>query len=149
MMSTTLLPLLLLVAIIFALMIFLRPDWGLLLLIIMLYTRLSDILINYYDLPSVAKFYIPFLGLVILVRWLVYNERPKNWGVPVAVLAGYSFLAILSMIYADFPELSRNAFVLFLKDGIAILAIILLLKDQRDLQRVIWALLSAGIFLER
>jgi O-antigen ligase len=147
MMSTTLLPLLLLVAIIFALMIFLRPDWGLLLLIIMLYTRLSDILINYYDLPSVAKFYIPFLGLVILVRWLVYNEKPKNWGAPVAVLAGYSFLAILSMIYADFPELSRNAFVLFIKDGIAILAIILLLRDQKDLQRVIWALLSAGIFL--
>jgi O-antigen ligase len=144
---TTLIPLFLAIATITAIVIFLRPDWGLLVLVFMLYTRLSDVLINYYGLPSIAKYLIPLLGFVIFLRWLLYNEKPKNWGVTVGILAGYTFIAILSMLYSDYPRLSQDALILFLKDAIAVLTIIMLLQNKTNLNRVIWTLLFAGIFL--
>lgn len=142
-----LIPFFFVIGAIVAFLLVLRPDWGLLFLIFMLYTRLSDIMINYFDLPSIAKIYIPFLGLVILIRWLVFFEKPRHWGIPATVLAGYGFLAVLSILHSNFPSQSQAALILFMKDAIAIVAIVLLMRNEKDLYRVIWTLLFAGIFM--
>ena len=44
-------------------------EFGLLILVFLAYTRLSDIAVHRFDAPSVAKLFIPLLMGAILARW--------------------------------------------------------------------------------
>ena len=57
-----------------------RIDYGLIVLVFMTFTRLSDVLIQYHGAPSVAKFFVPVLLLIVLGRWLLFQEDPAPWG---------------------------------------------------------------------
>jgi hypothetical protein len=44
---------------------FFKMEWGLFALVLMIYTRLSDVLVNYHGLPSLAKVFVPAVILAI------------------------------------------------------------------------------------
>jgi hypothetical protein len=94
-----------------------RPEYGLLLLVLISYLRLSDIAISHHGLPSIAK---PFIGLlvgVILLRWVLYGEAPRNWQKPLALVVLYGLVVFLSLFTASDLERAMNAVDDFWKDG--------------------------------
>ena len=129
-----------------AITIIFKPEWGLMGLAFMIYTRLSDILIDTYGIPSLAKVYIPFLALVVIIRILLFKERPNGLNRSLIIFA-YGGMGLLSFFYAQDTNRVGDALGDFLKDAIIVFIILALLQRGTTLRRVIWVLLTAGIFL--
>jgi len=126
---------------------FFRPEWGLLVLVLMIYTRFSDVMVNFHELPSIAKLFVPFLLLVILARWALYGKRLDNWQPAAIILASYGVLGLLSMLYAAEPARVQDALIGFAKDAIILLAIVILIQRGKSMRYAIWAILAGAIFL--
>ncbi len=124
-----------------------RPEYGLLLLVLISYLRLSDIAISYHGLPSIAKPFIGLLAGVILLRWVLYGEAPRNWQKPLALVVLYGLVVFLSLFIASDLERAMNAVDDFWKDGAIMFLIVLLLQQVPSFRRVVWILILCGIFL--
>lgn len=130
----------------FVLVLTTRPTWSLYILVFMIYTRLSDVLVNFHGAPSIAKFYIPLLILLIMVRWVLYNDQPQGLE-RTGIIIAYGFIGLASMLYAADPSRVTGALSDFVKDAIIVFVVITLINTGKTLRYVIWTLLAAGIFL--
>lgn len=120
---------------------------GLVLLAFITYTRFSDVLVNYHNAPSVAKLLVPYLFGVIIVRWVLFNERPRGWERAVALIGFYIFVAFISLLFAANKTATGEAFGDLIKDALIAITVVLLLYRGRRLKAVIWTLIMAGIFM--
>lgn len=120
---------------------------GLLLFVFLTYTRFSDNAIDFYNAPSVAKFFVGLLIIAILVRWAILGERPTGWQVPAIILVFYGLIGFFSLMYARNAESVINTLSNYVKDALIALVIVVLLKRAPTFRHVIWTLLAAGIFL--
>ncbi len=123
------------------------PEIGLLALVFMTYIRLSDVLIEYHGLPSLAKLYLPFLIGLLLYRWFFHQEEPQGWARALIVLTIYGIVIGASVFYAGNSNQAESGFINYIKDALIALVIVVMLQRGAVLRRVIWALLLAGIFL--
>ena len=124
-----------------------RPDWGVLILIFITYTRFSDNLIDYYGLPSVARAYISFLVLVIAIRWISFKEIPKGWEKAIWPILAYGVISFTSSLAKGNFELAQTALLDYVKDAIIAIIITILLRDSSTFKKTMWLLLIVGIFL--
>ncbi len=122
-------------------------EFGLIVLVFMTYTRLSDIVIEYYNAPSIAKAYIAVLALGILIRWLIFKERPRGWIVPTILLAVYGLVGFASIMYSPVPDLVLAKASEYVKNAAITILLIILLQNGRSFRHVIWLLIGVGIFL--
>ena len=122
-------------------------EFGLLLFVFITYTRFSDIAIDYYNAPSVAKFFVGLLIVAILIRWSLFGERPKGWQVPAVVLGLYGLVGFLSLVYAKNSDNVIYTLSNYVKDALIALVVVVLLKRAAAFRHVIWTLLAAGIFI--
>ncbi|MCA9924243.1 MAG: O-antigen ligase family protein [Anaerolineales bacterium] len=137
----------LIISIIVLAVTFYRPDFGLLALFLLLYTRFSDVSIEYLNLPSSAKPFIAFLLLIAILRWVAYKEIPQNWQWPAFLVALYGLVGALSLFIAVNEGATQEALSDFAKDGIIVLLIAIFLKRRETLRSAVWVILAAGIFL--
>ena len=124
-----------------------KPDWGVLLLVFISYTRFSDNLIDYYGFPSIARAYIGFLVVVIVIRWISFKEVPKGWEKAIWPILAYGVVSFSSALFKGDFNLAQTALFDYVKDVIIAIIIIVLLKDSETFKRMIWVLLIVGIFL--
>ncbi len=124
-----------------------RPDLGLLALVFITYTRLSDILVHDYGLPSIAKIFVPMLLGIILLRWVLFKERPAGWQRAALLLAVYGAVGLVSLFFAANTARTQAGLIAFVKDSLIVIAIAMLLKWGVLLRRIVWTLLGTGIFL--
>lgn len=123
------------------------PDYGLMFMIFITYSRLSDSLEKYMGLPSI---FVPFLALlivVILVRWWLYNEIPKGFAKSFILLGLYALVVFSSLLYARNYSAAYYTFVEMLKSIVVAAVIILLLRKPQSLRLVIWSLVASGILM--
>ncbi|MCB0208053.1 MAG: O-antigen ligase family protein [Anaerolineae bacterium] len=124
-----------------------KPEWGLLLLVFMTYIRLSDVLVEYHGVPSIAKPFIVLLIVIIAARWLLYGEEPRGWYQSALIVIGYGLIGFTSLLYADDKSIVQGALVDHVKDAIIAVVITMLIHKAVTLHRVVWMLLLAGIFM--
>jgi putative inorganic carbon (HCO3(-)) transporter len=124
-----------------------RPELGLAALIIVVYTNLSDVLISRFGFPSIAQPLVGLLGVVILARWVVFQDTFEGWTKLAILLGIYTFLGYLSIFYASDVALAKETLIYYLKNAIIGLVVILLLKKEDHLKWAVWSLLAAGIFM--
>lgn len=123
------------------------PDYGLMFLIFLTYSRLSDSLEKYMGLPSV---FLPFLGLLIVVvgiRWFLYNERPRVVRKAYIIFVIYALVALSSLLYARDYGAASYTFIEMLKSMVVAVVIILLVKKVQSLRLIIWALVLSGVLM--
>lgn len=122
-------------------------EFGLLLFLFITYTRFSDLAIDLYNAPSVAKFFVGVLIVAIFIRWALLGERPQDWQVPAVLLALYGFIGFVSLIYAQDSASVLATLSDYVKDGLIALVIVVLLKRGPAFRRVMWTLIAIGLFL--
>lgn len=122
-------------------------EFGLVMLVFLVYTRFSDIAVNNYGAPSVAKLFFALLIGAILMRWAIMHDKPKGWQKPALLIGIYGLVGLGSLIYA--PDTSRvmEQLVIYAKDAIIAVITVLLLTSNSAFKRSLWTLLVIGIFL--
>ena len=135
------------VALIFAIISFTNLEFGLIVLVFMVYTRSSDVLMKFHHFPSIAKPYITLLIVAILVKWITEKQISEGWSRAAILVGAYGLVIFSSLLYAADFEYALTAALRFLKDGIIAVIITILIRNGKILQGVIWALLLAGIFV--
>lgn len=120
---------------------------GALILIGITFVRLSDVLVDYHGLPSVAKPFVALLLVGITLRWVFYRSPPRGWQRVTLLVGLYGLMVFLSLIYAADFDTTFNALTDLLKDGIIAVIIVVLLQREEMFRWAIYALLAAGIFM--
>ena len=123
------------------------PEWSLVGLFILSYTRFSDVTVRFYGVPSTAKPYIALLLIVVIMRLWWFGDRPQHWQRALFVVVIYGLLGALSLLYADYPSVVSDNLSDFAKDGLIVMLLALLITNTAHLRMVVWALLLAGIFM--
>jgi putative inorganic carbon (hco3(-)) transporter len=139
--------LVLVVGLLAALAIIARREFGILALVVIVYTRFSDVAISFHGAPSVFQPFMLLLIAVIFIRWVLYKERPRGWQRSLALVAGYGLVGFASLLYASDFSRAQNALGDYAKDAIIVVVVALMLQRGALLRTVIWAMLAAGIFL--
>lgn len=125
-----------------------RTEWGLLLLVLIVYTNFSDVASEFHGAPSITKVFAPALLVLAAYKGLVLGERMGRLApATLGLLAAYGFSMVLSVYNAEVPSLLFAAFADFLKDALLALTIVLLLTRARTLRGVVWMLILGGCFL--
>lgn len=135
------------IGIVFFIVSIFSVETGLLVLFFLTFTRFSDIAIYYHNAPSLAKSYIFVLGIVILVRWVVFRERPEGWQRAFVLIGIYGLVLASSLFYAADTKMVSDSLSDFVKNAFIAIIVIVLLKNGARLKLVIWSLLFSGIFL--
>jgi len=120
---------------------------GLVVLVFTSYTRFSDILIEYNNLPSFAKPLLAFLILSILVRWAIFREAPKGWESSAILFGLLSIASLGSLIYSPAPDRVLVRLIDDLKDTIIAIVVVVLLQSNFAFRRTTWTLILVGVFL--
>ncbi len=123
------------------------PWIGLIALVVITYLRLSDVLVHFHHLPSIAKPLVALLLGLVIARWVLYGEEPSGWALPTALMVAYTVVILLSLFFAANFGTAVGAASDFIKDGIIAVLVVMLLQHTEDFYRAVWALLFAGIFL--
>ncbi len=133
--------------VIFLLVVFLKPDYGLLFFVFITTAQVSNVAIKFYSTPSIAQPLAGLLMAVILLRIVLYKESPLNWGRIFPVLILYVLSLFVSMFHAANFDASSAAFIGFFKDALGGLIVILLIQKPASFRQAVWALIIAGIFM--
>ena len=98
-------------AVIFFVVVFVQPDYGLSFFIFITVTQVSNVAIEFYDAPSIAQPLAGLLMAVILLRIALYQELPLYWGRITPVLVMYVVALFLSMVNAADFKICSVAFI--------------------------------------
>ena len=134
-------------ALLIFILVTLRPGIGLVVLIIAIYTNLSDILISKFGLPSLAQPLVSLLVLVIITRRLVFQDQFQGWIAPTLLMGAFTLLGSLSLFYASDVSRASASLLSYLKDVIIGLVVIFYIQDTKSLRWAVWALLIAGLLM--
>jgi len=125
----------------------LYPELALLGLLLVVYMNLSDVLINFHGLPSIAR---PVVGVVlgiVLIRAAVFKDRFHGWRSFVFLVAVYGLTGIIPMLIAtDYEGISLTSQD-YIKDVFIGLEVILLIRTTGNLKHAVWILLLAGLLM--
>jgi putative inorganic carbon (hco3(-)) transporter len=135
------------IALVGALIIIANVEIGLLVLVVVTYTRLSDVLVHTYSAPSIAKPLIALLVVAIAIQWIFRTGPPRDWGKAALLVSFYGMIIFTSLFYSASFESANAALNDFWKDGMIAVIIVILARNVSILRRVIWMLIGVGMFL--
>jgi O-antigen ligase len=124
-----------------------RIDWGLFLFVLITYSYFSSVAIENFGIPSLAKIFVVLLLFGIMLRWVIWDERPSGWGRVTLLIGIYCLVGAASMVYSADITQTRTTLFYLVKDSIIAIIVVILLKQANVLRGVIWSLLAAGIFM--
>ena len=102
---------------------------------------------EFQGFPSVAKPFLVILVVAILVRWVLFHERPEGWLKPAIMFGCLSLTGLLSLFYSPVPDRVWGRWTDDLKDIIIALVVIILLQQGTSFRRVLWVLIGVGFIL--
>jgi O-antigen ligase len=116
-------------------------------LVVLVLFNLSDIGTDFFGLPGISVPFTLFVIVVLAIRtWLLEEDRQSWLGLAVAI-AGLVAVMSISGITAEDQALAFDRTVDLVKNGLLVLLIVILIRDLKDLQRVIWVLILGTAFL--
>lgn len=124
-----------------------KIDWGLFMLVLISYARISDVAVHFYGAPSLLQPFIAFLAVLILIKWLVNGEAPRGWIRPALIISAYGAVIFLSLLYADEAGSAQQGLISFLKDGVIAIMLVILIQSRRSFRMAAWGLIAVGLLL--
>jgi len=116
-------------------------------LVVLVLFNLSDIGTDFFGLPGISVPYTLSVIVVLAIRTWVLGEDRRSWlGSAIAIAA---LVAVMSTsgIFAEDQAVAFERTVDLVKNGLLVLLIIVLIRDLKDLRRVIWVLIIGTSFL--
>jgi hypothetical protein len=128
-------------------LVFQNVEWGLLGLVFIGYTMISEVLVDSHGLPSISKFIVLLLLLVLTARWLLRGEPPAGAGFALIMMLAYGVFTSLSLFYAVDLDRTTQGITDFIKNAAIVVIITLILKRGDMLRHVTYSILAGATFL--
>ena len=126
---------------------FVKIDWALYVLVFVVYLNLSDVAIEHYGAPSIAKLLFAVVLFLTVARWALRGEAPGGTAPAIAILAATGAVMALSLIYAGDPARTSDALFSFAKNAAITVTVTLIVVTVQTLRGVIWTVIGAGLLL--
>ncbi len=120
---------------------------GLLVMLALTYSRTSDVLVHYYNAPSIAKPNIALLLGAVIFQWIFFMPPPRTWVKAAFLITAYGVVIFTSLFYAANFERASSAIGDYWKDGIIAVLIVMSMRSGKTLQRAVWTLIGLGVVL--
>ena len=125
-----------------------QPALGFAGLLLLIFTQLNQVLDLYHDgIPSPARPLVALLLTIILVRILLFNERPVGWIRTSFILGLYILFLLVSMVNAQYYEAARDSFVNVTQNIFIAVIIIYFIQRPESYKLAIWTIIAAGVFM--
>lgn len=124
-----------------------NSNFGLLVLVFLVYMRFSDVMVRSHGAPSILQPYILLVLVGIVARWVFRQELSRDWGKVSALVIAYTVVIFSSLFYAADFTVAWETGLDFLKDGIITVILVILINRMEDFRKVIWTLLVVGVLL--
>ncbi len=125
----------------------LKIEWGMLALVLIIYTHLSHVANVYHGVPGIINIVTVALILGIILRYLFADDWPSGWGNLALLIVLYGLIGISSFLYAADIEKVNATLWAYAKGSIIAIIIVIILKNTQQLRALFWIILFAGIFL--
>lgn len=116
-------------------------------LVVLVLFNLSDIGTDFFGLPGISVPYTLFVMIVLAIRTWVLGEESRSWLGLAVVIGALAAVMSISGIFAEDQEVALERTVDLVKNGLLVLLIVLLIRDLKDLRRVIWVLIVGASVL--
>lgn len=124
-----------------------KPQWGVLLLIFTSYTYFSEVATEFHGAPSIILILVVLLLCGLVFQVFYYGEQVTGWQEFTILLIVNGLVGVATLLVTISPELTSTALLNYGKNAIIAIIIVMLLKDEVQLRRAVWALLAAVIFI--
>lgn len=128
-------------------LIFFKPEIGLLLVLFMTYTRMPNVAPIVRDLPNLSMVLSVALALLLIIRYVLFYERIDGWQRPIAFFGAYFLIGLASILWAKEPLNVSLGLLEYSKDVLLVAVVVILIRRIETLRRVTWVLVLAGLFL--
>ena len=124
-----------------------QPQLGLMALVIITLTQLSNVAILYHGLPSLAQPLAALLFLLIIIRIALFGERPEGWLRAGPLLVIYALVWFASLLHAGNFQVASTAFIGFAKDALGAIIVIFFIQRPSSFKGAVWAVILAGLLM--
>ena len=124
-----------------------QPDIGLAAVIFMLVTQLTQVLRIHHSLPSPAQPLMALLAVVIIIRLILYGDRPLGWKRIAPMFTALVLSWIVSVLNAKDFGLAFDDFINIMTNVAVAVIIVYFVRSADSFRRAIWTLIIAGIFM--
>lgn len=125
----------------------LNPNLGMAALIMVIFIQFQRVVTEFHDLPGPGEPLVAFLLGVVVIRFVIFSERPVSWMRNSFILVVYLAFLVISVLSAGqlSPALEE---LLDVVQNLVIASIILyFIQDSGSLKSAIWAIIMAGAFM--
>lgn len=143
-------PILLIIApivLVIAVAIFLKPEFGAIIMLGLIWGFISEIAGKYYGIPSITKPLVGLLLVAMVVRRFTGQRKPLVYDPTTWWMVAYWLVIALGLWYAQNPDRVMFLVTDFAKDILLYLIVINLIVSIKSFERVMWLLLAIGAVL--
>lgn len=127
--------------------IFLQPEIGVLAYLFITYTQLSNTAISEYNLPSIIQLLAGLMSFVIIVRMVLYSERPLSGIRIIQIMIIYVLTWLIPLLTTNDFDIVSEALIFNAKRVLGGIIIIYFIRRPEIIRRSIWAIIIAGILM--
>ncbi len=121
-----------------------RPSLGLLVLVFIVFTHLSDVAVGVHGTPSVLQPYLLLLLAAVLMHVAWERRLPDGLGTPALLLLSYGIVLSLGLFFVRDRGPTAFALNTYLRDAVVALLVVALLRTGRHLERTVWVIVLSG-----
>ncbi len=121
-----------------------RPSLGLLVLVFIVFTHLSDVAVGVHGTPSVLQPYLLLLLAAVLMHVAWERRLPDGLGTPALLLLSYGIVLSLGLFFVQDREPTAFALNTFLRDAVVAMLVVALLRTGQHLERTVWVIVLSG-----
>lgn len=129
------------------LMVVLKPDLGVAFVLIFLFAQVQRAFVEVNGWPGPGRPLVAFMLGVVILRFLLFNERPKGWMQNNFILGIYALSLLISVVTADNNTIAFEEFQNIFESLLVTSIILFIVQRPNSLRTSIWAVVFAGIFM--
>jgi putative inorganic carbon (hco3(-)) transporter len=125
----------------------LYPELGLMALIFVSYTQTSNVLIKFYNAPSIAQPLAVLMLVVIIIRMFVFGDHAEGWLTSAVRFTLYGFVILLAVLAAKSFDPAMVKLQDYIKDALIALIVVFMVQSPARFKHAIWAIIIAGLLM--
>jgi len=124
-----------------------NPNLGLALLIIVIFVQFQRVVTEFHDLPGPGEPLVAFLLGVVMVRFLIFGERPTSWIKNSIILIFYLIFLVISVLTATQLSPAFNELIDVAQNLIIASIVLYIVQNSGALRNAVWAIVLAGLIM--